>query len=189
MFAHCWVIEVKRGWLNAAVLDQNFPKVLEKLNISTWEIPRPLAASCATQKWRQEGVSGYARLCKSHSQLMFCFADGTRWQDGYAKLCTQHRWWLEPPRPPPPPCSVTCTCMSVCAWCNCMVLHYYILYFAIIAWIYFRICSSHHVHVTWPFCVRWALTNLTIPSFVSLFTCTLYTLVIFIHSLLHVYAG
>ena len=65
-------------------------------------------------------------------------------------------------------CSVTCICMSVCAWCNCMGSHYYILYFTIIARIYFRICSSHHVHVMRPFCVRWALTNL---QFLLLFLC------------------
>ena len=47
---HCWVIEEKQGWSNAALLDQNFFKVLEKLNIITWEISRtPSCLMCNTK--------------------------------------------------------------------------------------------------------------------------------------------
>ena len=36
--------------------------------------------------WMRSQGSGYVRVCKSDSQLTFCFADGTHWRDGYATL-------------------------------------------------------------------------------------------------------
>ena len=56
--ARCWVIEEKQGLSNAALLDQNFFKVLEKLNIITWEISwTPSCLMCNTKMEAGRGLA------------------------------------------------------------------------------------------------------------------------------------
>ena len=80
--ARCWVTEEKRGWWNAALLDQNFPKVLGKWDIHTWEISQ--TPSCLLCDAKMEAGSGLAMRDYASRIASWCFVSQKEHNGGMA---------------------------------------------------------------------------------------------------------